>query len=195
MREVWVLQARERQEGAADAQGVPLSKEAALKALSRRTTAEEVSVIAAMSGADFSYAQPTSLDASAGFGLTAAVPKVITSLYWMQVRVRAGEGTKRAGNAEATEQAEAGLPARAGDGPEADLRDMLTARDELMNRCYIRTLATRPLGSYSLYGRASSCCGHARAPVIHLACACHDSAGQLVVRMCRRGGRPPCNQY
>ena len=48
------MQARERQEGAADAQGVPLSKEAALKALSRRTTAEEVTMTGPISG--FIYA-------------------------------------------------------------------------------------------------------------------------------------------
>ena len=67
--------------------------------------------------------------------------EIHSKLCWIQVRVRAGEGTRRAGNSEAAEQAEAGLPARAGDGPEADLRDMLTARDELMNRCCTRTLA------------------------------------------------------
>ena len=60
------------------------------------------------------------------------------SLWLIQVRVRAGEGTKRAGNSEITEQAGAGLPARAREGPEADLRDMLSARDELMNRCCTR---------------------------------------------------------
>ena len=189
------MQARERQEGAADAQGVPLSKEAALKALSRRTTAEEVTTTGAISGAGVSYAQPASLDASAGTEGMAAVHSIIVSLCWMQVRVRAGEGTKRAGNSEATEQAEAGLPARAGDGPEADLRDMLTARDELMNRCCTRTLAARPQGSYSLYGRAFSCCGHAWAPLSHSACACHDSVRPHGVRTCRRGGQLPCKKF
>lgn len=137
-REVWVVQARERQEGATDAQGVPLSKEAALKALSRRTTAEEVTMTEINSGAGVSYMQPASLDTHAGITWTPC------ELFWIQVRVRAGEHTKRAGNSEATEQAEAGLPARAGDGPEADLRDMLTARDELMNRCCTQTLAACP---------------------------------------------------
>ena len=139
------MQARERQEGVADAQGVPLSKEAALKALSRRTTAEEVTMTEIVSGAGVSYMQPASLDTHAGITWTPCPRTEIHSeLCWVQVRVRAGEGTKRAGNSEATEQAEAGLPARAGDGPEADLRDMLTARDELMNRCCTQTLAACP---------------------------------------------------
>ena len=60
----------------------------------------------------------------------------------MQVRAKAGEGSRRALGAEGAERASppeaAARPPKGPEGSEADLREMLGARDELMNRCLSR---------------------------------------------------------
>lgn len=58
----------------------------------------------------------------------------------MQVRSKAGEGSKRALGFEAADvssQADTDMLTKSAGGSEADLCEMLSARDELMNRCFL----------------------------------------------------------
>lgn len=59
---------------------------------------------------------------------------------YTQARPKPGEGSKRALGFEAADaqgQADAAMAPKSAEGAETDLREMLGARDELMNRCLL----------------------------------------------------------